>query len=404
MEPASESDSRQRCFAGSAVWLGRLAQTIILIAYFAALVLLTIALDGMQVAGGPFVALVVVLPVFAVAIAVHEFGHFWMAMRRGLVPVRVLVMRLEFKRWRHGWCWRWRRQRAVLAGAVVAYPMSDDLASMRSAYLAMLAGGPLANATLAVVSGCLAGMSAGNAATGAFWAVAVVNAAMALSNALPGNVQGYAMDGLLWRDWRAARDPDAPQVAYLRIVSRSLRGIPAIEWPASDLDRCVGLPGNGAIVADWLRMAVAYERADWAEVERLCDSLARSIAAMPPVMQASMGELAALVRCEGAFARVARGDAIDTDLLVADDALEWLQPGLCDRARAVRAALVGDVGACREALDAMCVHAVEHIERSSERRALVSRHAIERLLAARISAEMPQGADTQLASLPVCGD
>ncbi len=368
--------------------LWRWAATAVFIpGYFVSWFSLIFLAERFHIPAPPFAAFPFLVLLLAIGIAVHEAGHLFAASWAGLQPQAMRILRIELRRRRSGWRWRWSRRVVGPAGLVVAYPVQTDAVAVRRAYLWMIAGGPLANFATAVVCACGIALTDGAFAPYAWTAGLSMNLALGLSNALPASGRHYPHDGLVWWQWFRMRDPDAPALARLRVIALSLRGVRASELPVADIARTVDDAPSGPIFAAWLRLAAASDLGDWAGVAREAAALSEQFEAMPAEIRKAFDGFEPAVRFEAVCAEVlGSGDGAALDGMSIDAALEWNHPGFDARLRGLRAALAGDVSACTAALADMRRAADDSIERSMPTNIAALERAINALLATRRAA------------------
>ncbi|MXV12903.1 hypothetical protein DYQ93_17965 [Xanthomonas sp. LMG 8992] len=298
----------------------------------------------------PFLAMLLIFPLAAFAtIAIHEGGHALAARAMGMTVCRVHVGPLQLLARRRGWRIRWQRvRRDDSSGVVLAVP--NPYAAVRRQYLALIAGGPLANLLAAAGCGLLAwhlglGSSSGAFCTGA----AAFNLAVGLGNLVPLQSALGGSDGLKLLKHARRRDPDALSEVLAELNGLSLRGVTADKLPEHRL--ALLADGEGWFFYVWFTLKAMQIRGEWAHAAALQPVFEAQVATLPGPVAESWHSLIALLRCELAFSRAMAGDGEADPLdaaLTAD--LDWSVPALRPRCQALMAARRGDHRAALAAL------------------------------------------------------
>lgn len=296
----------------------------------------------------PALVLAVALPALFIAwplqMLAHELGHALVGQWMGGLILRVILGPWRWERHRGGF--RFKRVRAIRGIGGLAQTVLPVGARFRSAYSAMLLGGPLANLALAGLAWLALPLAEP-------WplrlALAVFGAAglfLGALNLLPFRSGGFHTDGLqLWQVWTDARALQM-RLRAQRLMRASIDGLRPREYPAEDLAvfEIDQLSGMEQLWARMVHAAVAADRgeqaaanalmapalADW---DKLPDGVRQSLAAWAAQVAVeqdrdSAAARAWLARCEGGLLH---GFEVD-----------WVQAAI--------AALEGDHGAREAAL------------------------------------------------------
>lgn len=310
-----------------------------------------------------FLPIMMLLPLWLVALLVHEGGHYAAARWAGMTVLRVRVGRMELAPQRRGWRFRYaKRQKLRLGGYVIA--VHDPVRPIRRQSICMIAGGPAANllaAMLASVPGILWQSDVGGALLLAF---AVVNAATGLANLVPSSRE-LESDGLqLWR-WRDRQREFGPGFAHARIVARMISGTTADQLPEDQLSVLDSQPTPMPIIAQWYRLKAQQHRGEWsaaADRQLVFDPLEQ---ALSPELQAHLEDFLASIHAELAFCRAMRDR--DGRHLSAAPVLEktvWSLPSLRPRCLALQALLDGNATEGMRLLDEAHRYAGQSLDQS----------------------------------------
>ncbi|WP_266181904.1 M50 family metallopeptidase [Dyella humicola] len=286
---------------------------------------------------------------FMLALVVHELGHGVCARLLGMTVWAVNIAGLEFHAQRRGWKVRWSRGgRRQLAGFVLAFPQFGQ--PMRKQIIGMCLGGPVGNMAFAILFG----------AVGWLWrqpmgslslAFSVMNAGFALINLVP-HQGAIASDGLRLLTWLRGVDEAGPNLAYTRVMSRSLAGQTANQLPEDELASLEQQPTPMPLVALWYRLKADQNRGDWPSAVSRSAQFNALTAALDPARRMMLTELVATLRTELAFSEVmltGDGTGLVDDLLPANAA--WTSPWLLPRCQALCASLRGDQERCARLLE-----------------------------------------------------
>ena len=312
-----------------------------------------------------FLGFLLLLPLWFLAVAIHEGGHLLGARSGGMTVMSVQVGNLEFKALRKRWRMRLVRRRPGLAGLVLAFP--DPARAMRGPWVRMILGGPLANALAAgvftIASVALWRFPSVTWLLGAF---AILNLALALANLLP--TQGAATsDGLALLRWLRCRDEQAPELVFPRLNGMAVKGVTADRLPVDQIAALESQPMPMPLIHTWFVVKRHQNLREWTHAAALQDTLEQRVAEVPEPMRQSMKALVAILRCEIRFSREMAGlpsDApIDHDL---DAEVDWHVPSLRPRCRALMAARAGDSERARQLLDESGEWARSSLDRALE--------------------------------------
>ena len=172
------------------------------------------------------------IPIFFIAIGVHEAGHVlagsWVNFNCKLYVVGPFMWNKE----EAGWKFNWNKNLNVAGGMAVCLPSgSNDLSKRFSIYAA---GGPVASLLLSIVAYLLSRIIAGYEVPGKellqfisslFMLIALMSAFIFILTAVPMHVGGFSSDGA--RVLRLQRGGDAArfEVLILKIITGSCSGI-----------------------------------------------------------------------------------------------------------------------------------------------------------------------------------
>ncbi|HJR73528.1 MAG TPA: hypothetical protein VJ806_07790 [Luteimonas sp.] len=322
------------------------------------------------------------LPLLAIAIflatAVHELGHVCAAKAGSMQPILMGIWQLGFLFKRKGMSARWIGMMKGIGGFVIAYPHPDR--PLRPAMLGFIAGGASANFSMAILCWCVASLATDDIAgfcVASFW----INACFGLANLIPAQFGGYANDGLQFWHWLRQRDPYPEHALFMRLMGRSVFGDTADKLPVEDVDRLEASGGAMVLVADWIRVKSAQNRAEWASVSALALAFETRVDEMPAAFRRGMDELIEVVRAEAAFSRaLSERDASPIHALKLSPRANWLSPHLQPRLAALVHALRGEPAQARQALQASQTWAERSVDRALHRSEPKMRAAVEALL------------------------
>ena len=316
---------------------------------------LGIALGGIAFAGvrHPYVAgmplVLLLIPLLAAAVLVHESGHLIAAASAGLRVLGVSLGPLHIERRRHGVRLHWRARRRGVAGMAFAVP--DFSKDVRRQMLAYVAGGPLAN--LLVAAPCLlaAWPISGHAFTApqaAIFAFGLLNATMGLANLVPYRHTHFS-DGLLLERWWRGGDAVGSGLKQLRSFDQSLRGVLASEMPLEQIaemesDPAIGMRFSGS----YLALRAAQQRGDQHAFAAIMARCERELAGADKATYAAMRPFWAYFQIEQSFENALSGDSFRHDIDPA--CLRALLPYFRDRLAAAEALARRDEREFRNAL------------------------------------------------------
>lgn len=334
-----------------------------------------------------FVLVIILWSVFAVlGIAVHELGHYVAACMMGMRVTSMQIWRFEFAPQRRGMRVRWSSRPGLhgTSGHVMAF--ADPSRSTRAAHLVMTTGGVAANFAAAGACGLVGVLGTGAIPTLCLM-FATVNLILGLMNLVPhhGKVcnDGYLLVLLLRR-----RMPEMFQHPHLRLIRLTLFGRTADQLPEEDLAAMESGPFPGLLVALWYRLKARQIRGDWSGTAAMQHSLDMLLGGLPREACARAQPLIDCVRTEIAFSTAmherASGALVEG---LMPEASAWYEPHLWPRCLAVKAAIEGDLAACRRWLDQVSALAENAIDASLP--------ASERMIRASIANAFP-GADASL--------
>lgn len=357
-------------------WQLKLGGFLVAICIGAGLVIAMLALVGHGVDGWKLLPLLVLAVL--VATAIHEIGHACAAKAGGMQPILMGIWQLGILFKRKGVSVRWIGSTKGLGGFVIAYPHPDR--PLRPAMLGLIAGGALANLLAAVLFwSCLPFASDGMAGFGMalFW----MNACFGLANLIPAQSSGMPNDGLQLWQWFRHRDPYPESTLFLRLMGRAAFGDTADKLPAEDVDRLEACGGALALVADWIRIKGAQNRAEWAGVEALAQAFEKRVEETPAAFRGGMDEHIEIVRAEIAFSRaLSERNAGPVESLELSRRARWFSPHLQPRLSALGHALRGEAAQARRALQSSQALAERSVDRALRKSEPKMHAAVEALL------------------------
>lgn len=324
-------------------WVLKSFQLMAVIAWIACVAITAICFVGMFEEWTPRYSLVgiILLPIASFAAAlIHEFGHLKGAEWGQMIPVRMLVGNIDFKKVARGWKVRWHRSPLNLAGLVIAYATPDR--SLRESSIKMTAGGPLANIAAAVFFFCIARyIEVGTLRLG-FIGFAILNTAMGAINLLPTR-KLFPSDGLQLLYWLRGFPEDDPSTTYTRLMGRSVCGTTAESLPDDEISALDSQPLPMPLVAIWLRLKASQNRGDWFQASGFENSLNQLLAQHEPAVVRQMDDNVVIMRAEIAFSKAmaAHEPSHVADIQLNSNA-RWFAPHLMPRLQAVAAKLAGD--------------------------------------------------------------
>jgi Zn-dependent protease len=304
---------------------------------FATVICLSLALEAshMPVA----LAWFGVFPIVAVCVMLHEGGHYLGARLSGMKVAVMRVLAVECHPRRGWWLIRWSpKSNRSYRGYVYALP--DPERPMRGQMIAMILMGPLANAIVCAAAILIAYYAPTPQVENVLAAFAVMNGVMAMGNLLPREGR-MKSDGaqLLW--WWRHKDDQKPELAYIRLLSRSLFGTTADALDEADIHYLENQPMPVPLLAMWYRLKAAQNRVDWTGALQIGERFEEALNNWENP-QAEFQVLIAHVRAEVVFSSAittGEHDALNESLLTRD--LKQLCPYLWPRCLALKAFLVG---------------------------------------------------------------
>jgi len=319
-----------RLFNGSMIAL----QTILGIAGFA-LTTLLVGVDGY----GPFSAIPLTLLYGFFATLVHEGGHWLGARLGGMTVIQAGAYGVEIQPQRRGARLRYGRRRK--GQPFSGYVMAVDSARQpwRRARLLMIAGGPLMNLLVAVLTVAIA--LTARVHMGLLLAFAAINLTLGLANLVPTFRRMHSDGGQLLAWWRRP-DESSPDFAYTRLLALTVDGVGAADLPPADLDILARQPMPLPLVALSYRLTALQSQGDWANAVALEAPFKQLIAAHPDARTTVAGPVA-LIRRELEFSRaMLEGTLTALIVPVQNPDVDWYSPALTHRCRALEAAFSGD--------------------------------------------------------------
>ena len=278
--------------------------------------------------------------IWIVAVAIHEYGHVLGARIMGMTPYLLHIGPLQMWALKRGWRMRWRRQRRGYGGMVMAY--LNPYAGPRNQYLVMIAGGPAANLIAAVVTALLAVYTQQPDINAFLYGISGFNLAMAVANLLPRRLP-FANDGMLLLVWLKGMDEDSLGFLVSHLDGLSVNGVTAENLPQDLLQKLESQPSPSPLFHSWYVIKGLQNRQQWPQVLELEAPLEQRIAALPDEYKNSFNDLIGLMRCEISFSKVMAGQSltqsIDSEL---GAELDWMNPGLRPRFKALMAARQGN--------------------------------------------------------------
>lgn len=305
-----------------------------------------------------FPSFFITLAVLAVAIFVHEAGHYVAARRGGMAVIVMRAGPLQIAPKRRGWRVRLKRIPGAAAGAVLALPNPNQ--PWRPAFIRFALGGVAANLLLVVVL-VIAMIFAPSVHARLWLAACLCGAAWPLVNIVPFH-RGMDSDGLIaLRWWR--HPPEGKQLLAVRALSRVMWGAPLDTLTP---DETTALRGMSSMHAVWYDLMRDLLRGDWESGSGRLDAWKAAIPA-DARMRALLSEFTGHVRREIAFAAAIHHR--DASLLPDKTALRasrWGNPDLAPRCRAVVAWLDDDFNALTVATVEAMAKAVDSTDRSAQ--------------------------------------
>ncbi|WP_233841546.1 M50 family metallopeptidase [Dyella sp. 2HG41-7] len=313
---------------------------------------------------------------FAICVLVHEGGHFLGAKLSGMKVLLMRVLAMECYPRQGRWLVRWKpNNRNNYSGLVYAAP--DPARSLRRQMIILVIMGPTANAIACVFSLLIALVVHVQELEGAASAFATMNGVMALANMLPRSGKSRS-DGALLLQWWRHKDDGAPELAHIRLISRSVFGATADKLEESDIEYLESKPMPTPLIALWYRLKAAQNRADWFHAQQIGENFEAALSAWEKPMP-EFNTLIAQVRAEVAFssAMVTRKHDPLNECLLTND-LRQLCPALSHRFLALKAYLSGAEQEARRLLQIAAHEANRSIDLAlSKSEAMLGRYVTE---------------------------
>jgi hypothetical protein len=338
------------------------AQIVLQVAGLLVALLTCIVFSGRWKPYSIFAGAFIFVIMYFITIAIHELGHLLAARSQGMTVMQVRLSVFDLLPSRRGWRIRRGRARFAIAGFVLAYP--DPTRPLRKQLMAMVAGGPLANILVAIVSCGIAWLFWPAMSAYPFLALAVLNASTGMLNLMP-TAQYLESDGMELLRWWHGIAEDHPYLAYSRLMGLSVSGVTAEKLPADVLAELAKLDMPMPLIVDWLEIKAAQNRGEWSAAARLETSVNARLADQPPAMIRGLADLISSTRYELAFSK-AMECRTSAPLIAAQltTNAQWFMPWLLPRGRALEAALCGDRAACEQLLAESRRHADASLDRA----------------------------------------
>jgi len=298
---------------------------------------------------GNFPLALLVIPLLAAAVVVHEAGHLIAAAAMGMRVIGVSFGPLHIERRRRGIRLHWRAGRRGVAGMAFAVP--DFSKGVRRQMLAYVSGGPLAN--LLTGAPCL--VAAWPTSSHAFtamhatvFAFGAISATMGIANLVPYR-RAHSSDGWLLAAWWRGGDAVGSGLKQLRSFDQSLRGVLASEMPPEQIadmesDPTIGMRFSGS----YLALRAAQQRGDREAFAAIMTRCAGELAGTDKATYTAMRPFWAYFQIEQSFENALSGDSFRHDIDPA--CLRTVLPYFRDRLAAAEALARRDESEFRKAL------------------------------------------------------
>ena len=287
--------------------------------------------------------------IWITAIAIHEYGHVLGARAMGMTPYLMHIGPLQMWALKRGWRVRWRRQPRGYGGLVMAYV--NPYTGLRNQNLVMTAGGPAANLIAAIVTALLALYVQQPDINAFLYGIAGFNLAIAVANLLPRR-STFASDGMLMLEWWKGMHEHSLGFLISRLDGLSVNGVTADNLPLELLEKLQSQPAPGPLFHSWYAIKGLQNRQQWAQALELEAQLEERIAGLPTEYKTAFSDLIGVLRCEMSFSKVMAGQSltqsIDSEL---GAELDWFNPGLRPRCKALMAVRQGDNELARSLLE-----------------------------------------------------
>ncbi|QNK01155.1 M50 family metallopeptidase [Dyella telluris] len=326
----------------------------------------------------PLFGLVTASLCWVIAVTVHETGHCLGARVGGMTLWSMNVMGVEIHFMRRGWRWRWSSlSRRRIAGIVMAIDVLDR--PLRRQRLWLCAGGPAANAILAIFSGLLAWLFLSGTGDYLLAALSIVNAGLALVNLVP-HLGKLPSDGLQLLRLRKPVTAWAPEYAMLRLLANSMAGRTADQLPEEDLVLLEQQPALAPLIALWYRHKADQNRGHWAKAIAWQEPADAMIRQMDASTRDALADFVNTLQFELAFSRTMQtGDLAYLRRHTLDAKAAWLSPWLPLRRQALEQLLGMNAEQCHGMLAHARLLAGNSKDRSAEpSEALLHGHMLER--------------------------
>lgn len=301
------------------------------------------------------------------SIVAHELGHLLAARWSGMTVLRMRVGRLDVRMLRNGWRLGWPpRTQKRLQGFVMAF--ADPRGSWRRQHMYFVAGGPLANLTLALLVGALGMILAPAAAAGVLLAFAACNACVGIANLLPVERKPQVSDGLWLLRWWRGMDVAHPRLAFARLMAAACAGQCADQADPTDLRLLEAQEQPLPLLALYIRLRGLLVQGRWEDATAQHAVFQAQRTALPEAMLRPLYDLLRLMETELAFAQAmaSRSDVGLFDELL-PRRLQREYASIWARCLALRAALASDDGELRRQLERGLEHAALSPDLSMEK-------------------------------------
>lgn len=356
-------------------WIVYVAQWLLwTFGFLAATALLSSAFEPSRIA--VVLAWSTLFPLVAMAVFLHEGGHYLGARLSGMKVLVMRVMAVECFPRRGRWLIRWMpRANHRYRGYVYAVPDLDR--PMRPQMIWMIVMGPMANAIVCMACLLLALTTSTQWLEDAATAFAVINGVMAIGNLLPrtGSVNS---DGARLLQWWRRQDNQGPEFAYIRLESRSVFGTTADALPESDIHYLENRPMPVPLAAMWYRLKAAQNRADWEGALRVGERFEQMLSTWNHP-KSGLESLIANIRAEVAFSSAmatGKPDTLNESLVTRD--VRQLCPHFWPRCLALKAFLDGAEEEAKHLLQRAMDEANRSVDLAlAKSEAMLGRHILE---------------------------
>ena len=223
--------------------------------------------------------LFIVLIIWLVATLIHEGGHLLAALAQGMTVREVRIWWLVLTARRRGYRVQIKRSPAWVGGWIKAVVGPG---SVRRQMLLFIFGGPACNIACGCISAGIVWMAYPHWLTTAavFASLALTNLYTGFGNLLPVGIK-IPSDGSRLYHWIFHGNEDAAQIALIRLVGASAKGLRARDIPSEDFDLLAGSPNPSArFSGGWFAMRAAMDRGDNASALKVFEEYADRYAAL----------------------------------------------------------------------------------------------------------------------------